>query len=68
MDPKRKNGLDEAIAVLRQGIQQTNDPHFYLLLSQALQKQKVLEEEQKELETRKADDQQKASKKSCSCC
>jgi len=31
-------------------------------------KQKVLEEEQKELETRKADDQQKASKKSCSCC
>ena len=31
-------------------------------------KQKDLEEEQKELETRKADDQQKASKKSCSCC
>ena len=31
-------------------------------------KQKVLEEEQKELETRKADDQQKASKKNCSCC
>ena len=31
-------------------------------------KQKALEEEQKELETRKADDQQKASKKSCSCC
>ena len=31
-------------------------------------KQKVFEEEQKELETRKADDQQKASKKSCSCC
>ena len=31
-------------------------------------KQKVLEEEQKELETTKADDQQKASKKSCSCC
>ena len=31
-------------------------------------KQKVLEEEQKELETRKADDQQKASKKSCRCC
>ena len=31
-------------------------------------KQKVLEEEQKELETRKADDQQKASKKSCGCC
>ena len=31
-------------------------------------KQKVLEEQQKELETRKADDQQKASKKSCSCC
>ena len=31
-------------------------------------KQKVLEEEQKELETIKADDQQKASKKSCSCC
>ena len=31
-------------------------------------KQKVLEKEQKELETRKADDQQKASKKSCSCC
>ncbi len=31
-------------------------------------KQKVLEEEQKELETRKADDQQKANKKSCSCC
>ena len=31
-------------------------------------KQKILEEEQKELETRKADDQQKASKKSCSCC
>ena len=31
-------------------------------------KQKVLEEEQKELETKKADDQQKASKKSCSCC
>ncbi len=33
-----------------------------------LKKQKALEEEQKELETRKADDQQKASKKSCSCC
>ena len=31
-------------------------------------KQKVLEEEQKELETRKGDDQQKVSKKSCSCC
>ena len=33
-----------------------------------LKKQKALEEEQKELETTKADDQQKASKKSCSCC
>ena len=33
-----------------------------------LKKKKALEEEQKELETRKADDQQKASKKSCSCC
>ena len=31
-------------------------------------KQKALEDEQKELETTKADDQQKASKKSCSCC
>ena len=31
-------------------------------------KQKALEEEQKELEATKADDQQKASKKSCSCC
>ena len=31
-------------------------------------KQKVLEEEQKELEATKADDQQKANKKSCSCC
>ena len=33
-----------------------------------LKKQKAIEDEQKELETRKADDQQKASKKSCSCC
>ena len=33
-----------------------------------LKKKKALEEEQKELEARKADDQQKASKKSCSCC
>ena len=33
-----------------------------------LKKKKALEEEQKELETRKGDDQQKASKKSCSCC
>ena len=31
-------------------------------------KQKALEEEQKELEATKADDQQKASKKSSSCC
>ena len=31
-------------------------------------KQKALEEEQKELEATKADDQQKANKKSCSCC
>ena len=31
-------------------------------------KQKALEEEQKELETAKADDQPKASKKSCGCC
>ncbi len=31
-------------------------------------KQKTLEEEQKELEATKADDQQKASKKNCSCC
>ena len=31
-------------------------------------KQKALEDEQKELEAIKADDQQKASKKSCSCC
>ena len=31
-------------------------------------KQKALEEEQKELEATKADDQQKASKKSCGCC
>ena len=31
-------------------------------------KQKALEEEQKELETSKADEQPKANKKSCSCC
>ena len=31
-------------------------------------KQKALEEEQKELETAKADDQPKATKKSCGCC
>ena len=31
-------------------------------------KQKALKEEQKELEAAKADDQPKASKKSCSCC
>ena len=31
-------------------------------------KQKALEEEQKELETAKADDQPKATKKSCACC
>ena len=31
-------------------------------------KQKALEDEQKELEATKADDQQKANKKSCSCC
>jgi len=31
-------------------------------------KQKALEDEQKELETAKADDQPKAAKKSCSCC
>ncbi len=30
-------------------------------------KQKALEDEQKELEATKADDQQKAKKKSCSC-
>ena len=30
--------------------------------------QKAIEDEQKELEATKADDQQKASKKSCSCC
>ena len=33
-----------------------------------LKKKKALEEEQKELEATKADDQQKANKKSCSCC
>ena len=31
-------------------------------------KQKAIEDQQKELEATKADDQQKASKKSCSCC
>ena len=31
-------------------------------------KQKALEEEQKELETTKADGQPKATKKSCGCC
>ena len=31
-------------------------------------KQKALEDEQKELETAKADDQPKAAKKSCGCC
>tara|TARA_Y100000768_G_scaffold2621_1_gene1940 strand:+ start:166 stop:387 length:222 start_codon:yes stop_codon:yes gene_type:complete len=31
-------------------------------------KQKALENEQKELETAKADEQSKANKKSCSCC
>ena len=31
-------------------------------------KQKALEKEQKELETAKADDQPKATKKSCGCC
>ena len=31
-------------------------------------KQKVLEDEQKELEAAKADDQPKAAKKSCGCC
>jgi len=33
-----------------------------------LKKQKAIEDEQKELEATKADDQPKASKKSCSCC
>ena len=33
-----------------------------------LKKKKALEEKQKELEATKADDQQKANKKSCSCC
>ncbi len=33
-----------------------------------LKKKKALEEEQKELEATKADDQQKANKKSRSCC
>ena len=31
-------------------------------------KQKAIEDEQKELETAKADDQPKAAKKNCSCC
>jgi len=31
-------------------------------------KQKALQDEQKELETAKADDQPKAAKKSCGCC
>ena len=31
-------------------------------------KQKVLEDEQKELETSQAEEQPKATKKSCSCC
>ena len=31
-------------------------------------KQKAIEDKQKELEAAKADDQPKASKKSCSCC
>jgi len=31
-------------------------------------KQKAFEDEQKELETAKADDQPKAAKKSCGCC
>ena len=31
-------------------------------------KQKAIEDEQKELEAAKADDQPKASKKSCGCC
>ena len=31
-------------------------------------KQKAIEDEQKELETAKADDQPKVAKKSCSCC
>ena len=31
-------------------------------------KQKAIEEEQKELKTAKADDQPKATKKSCGCC
>jgi hypothetical protein len=31
-------------------------------------KQKAIEEEEKELETSKADEQPKANKKSCSCC
>ena len=31
-------------------------------------KQKAIEDEQKELETSKADEQPKANKKSCSCC
>ena len=31
-------------------------------------KQKALEDEQKELESAKADDQPKAAKKSCGCC
>ena len=33
-----------------------------------LNKQKAIEEEEKELETSKADEQPKANKKSCSCC
>ena len=33
-----------------------------------LKKQKAIEDEQKELEAAKAEDQQKAAKKSCGCC
>ena len=33
-----------------------------------LKKQKAIEDEQKELETAKADEQPKANKKSCGCC
>ena len=33
-----------------------------------LEKQKAIEDEQKELEAAKADEQPKANKKSCSCC
>ena len=41
---------------------------YYYFEDKISKRQKAIENEQKELETSKADEQPKANKKSCSCC